>query len=348
MSLYQRPDSPYWWVKVSVPGCKAIQRSTGTADKQQAAEYEAKLKNDLWQQKRLGIKPRYLWEEAADRYMEETNHQSSHESDLCHFRWLGNYLDGKYIDDINRNLLDRITVIRQKTGVTNATVNRCMQVVSRVLRKAAFEWEWIDKAPKVRSLNEPQKRIRWLTQEEAKRLLNELPMHLEAMARFSLATGLRQSNVYGLLSEQIDMTRQQAWIYADQAKGGKPIAVPLNSEAMKVLRSELLKNGTHVFTYLGKPVTNINGKAWRHALKRAGIANFRWHDLRHTWASWHVQNGTPLHILQQLGGWQSIEMVQKYAHLASEHLAPYVERVNGLSFLDGDVAELVTKQLRSA
>ncbi len=63
------------------------------------------------------------------------------------------------------------------------------------------------------------------------------------------------------------------------------------------------------------------------ALKRAGIENFRWHDLRHTWASWHVQSGTPLQVLQELGGWSSCEMVLRYAHLSAAHLADYAERL---------------------
>ena len=73
----------------------------------------------------------------------------------------------------------------------------------------------------------------------------------------------------------------------------------------------------------------VNTKAWRQALKRVGIEDFRWHDLRHTWASWHVQAGTPLHVLQELGGWESVEMVRRYAHLSTDHLAEYVERMSG-------------------
>jgi integrase len=65
------------------------------------------------------------------------------------------------------------------------------------------------------------------------------------------------------------------------------------------------------------------------ALKRAGIEDFRWHDLRHTWASWHVQAGTPSHALQELGGWEYAEMVRKYAHLSSDHLAEYADRMSG-------------------
>lgn len=69
-------------------------------------------------------------------------------------------------------------------------------------------------------------------------------------------------------------------------------------------------------------------KAWRAALKRAGIKNFRWHDLRHTWASWHVQSGTSLQELQVLGGWSSFDMVLRYAHLSSDHLRSAAERIS--------------------
>lgn len=71
--------------------------------------------------------------------------------------------------------------------------------------------------------------------------------------------------------------------------------------------------------------------AWMKALKRAGIDNFRWHDLRHTWASWHVQNGTSLQELQQLGGWSSFEMVLRYAHLSGDHLRTAANRICTLS-----------------
>ncbi|MGF6511017.1 integrase [Paraburkholderia sp. 32] len=80
-----------------------------------------------------------------------------------------------------------------------------------------------------------------------------------------------------------------------------------------------------VFVYHGKPVYQTVTAAWTKALKRAGIRDCRWHDLRHTWASWHVQRGTPLQVLKELGGWETLEMVQRYAHLSADHLAQWVQ-----------------------
>ena len=114
--------------------------------------------------------------------------------------------------------------------------------------------------------------------------------------------------------------KRHALIHPDQAKTKKAIPVPLNETAVSVIRKQIGKHLHFVFTYQGKRITQCNTKAWRKALKKAGIANFRWHDLRHTWVSWHVQNGTSLQELQQLGGWTSFEMVLRYAHLSSDHL----------------------------
>jgi integrase len=128
-------------------------------------------------------------------------------------------------------------------------------------------------------------RIRFLTHEEAQRLLAELPEHLADMAAFSLATGLRAANVTGLQWNQVDLTRQLAWIHPDQAKARRAIAVPLNGEAMALVRKQVGKHSTHVFSYRGQPVVQLSTKAWYAALERAGIEDFRWHDLRHCWAS---------------------------------------------------------------
>jgi len=116
-------------------------------------------------------------------------------------------------------------------------------------------------------------------------------------------------------------------IHPDQAKARRAIPVPLNTDAVLLLRQRLGKHPLHVFSYKGRRIAQVSTKAWYAALKKAGIEDFRWHDLRHTWASWHVQAGTPLFALQEMGGWSSTEMVRRYAHLAADHLSPYAEKL---------------------
>jgi integrase len=340
MSLFKRNDSPYWWVKIVHNG-RRIQFSTRTADQAKAEEYHDKLKASLWDQERLGIKPRRSWNEAVVKYLAETTYKASQSDDRTHLRWVDRFLNGVELERIDRDLLDRIMTARKAEGVANSTVNRTLEVVRAVLRRAADEWDWISKAPRVRMLPEPKRRIRWLTRDEADRLIAALPEHLAAMVRFSLETGLRRANVTGLLWSQVDLTRRTAWIHADQAKGRKAIGVPLSAAGVIVIREQVGKHETHVFSYRGKPVRQVNTKAWRATLKRLGIEDFRWHDLRHTWASWHVQAGTPLHALQELGSWECVEMVRKYAHLASDHLVQYADRMSGLRLVhDGEAATI--------
>jgi integrase len=143
------------------------------------------------------------------------------------------------------------------------------------------------------------------------------------MAAFTLSTGLRKANVTGLEWSQVDLKRRLAWVHPDQAKARRAIAVPLNDDAIAVLAGQRGKHQKYVFSYKGKRIIQTSTAAWYKALNRAGISDFRWHDLRHTWASWHVQSETPLFVLQELGGWESAEMVRRYAHLSAGHLAKY-------------------------
>jgi integrase len=332
MSLRKR--GAVWWVDVIAPNGERIRRSAGTGNKALAQEFHDQLKAELWRIAKLGERPRRAWDKAVVRWLKEASHKATIESDKAHLRWLDRFLGGKPLEAINRGLVDRITEARLGEGVSNATVNRTLEVLRAILRKCVNEWEWLDKAPQVRMLKEPTRRIRFLTREEAQRLLSKLPEHLAEMAAFSLATGLRRANVTGLQWSQVDLVRRLAWIHPDQAKARKEIAVPLNAEAVVIIRRQVGKHATHVFSFRGKPIIQVSTKAWYDALQKAGIEDFRWHDLRHTWASWHVQQGTPLHALQELGGWESAEMVRRYAHLTAEHLAPYADRLCALRVVD--------------
>lgn len=324
MSLYKRGE--IWWVRFIAPSGRRIRKSTGTENKEAAQEFHDRLKAELWRVRKLGERPEYTWNDAVVKWLKEKTHKASLDKDKEIFRWVDPYLNGVRLSRINRALLDEIQEAKVKQS-TRATTNRYMGHIRAVLRRAADEWEWIDKAPKVPMYSVSNKRIRWITPNEAERLISFLPEHQADMARFALATGLRQRNVCRMEWSQIDLQRKVAWIHPDQAKARKAIGVPLNSSALMVIRKQIGRQQQFVFSYKGNPVWQVNTKAWRKAVRKAGLQDFRWHDLRHTWASWHVQAGTSLNILQELGGWENIEMVRRYAHLSSEHLLPHAENI---------------------
>jgi integrase len=274
------------------------------------------------------------WNDAVDRWMIEKADKASLHSDICILRWLEPHLSGVLLQNISRTVVDELSLKKVQTGASNGTVNRMLALLRSILRRAAFEWEWFSSVPRVRLLREPPRRVRYLTSAQAQRLLQELPIHLAEMAAFSLATGLRKSNVTGLQWEQVDMARCMAWVHPDQSKSRRAIPVPLNEDAMRVLALQTGRHPQFVFALKGESIVQVNTAAWKKALKRAGIDNFRWHDLRHTWASWHVQNGTPLNVLQELGGWESPQMVRRYAHFSASHLAVYADRLPQMMMVD--------------
>lgn len=330
MSLYKRGNT--WWVRFTPPNGQQLRRSAKTTDRQQAKEFLDRLKAECWRTALLRDKPKRKWQEAVERWLQEKQGvKVTYINDVRCLRWLHPYLFDKYLDEIRREDVDQIIQARLADGVRNATVNRMMETMRAILRRAETDWEWIDKATHIPMLPEPKRRVRWLTHEEADRLLQELPSHMAEMVRFTLATGLREANVTRLQWSQVDLNRECAWIHPDQSKSRKAIPVPLNADALALLlrlqRKQQENQSAFVFLFRGRSVKKANTKAWRDALKRAGIRDFRWHDLRHTWASWHIQLGTPLYALQELGGWAGPEMVQRYAHLSASHLKAYADKL---------------------
>ena len=341
MAIFKREDT--WWVRFTTPGGKRIRRSTKTSDKKQAQEFEDRLKAEYWRVQTLGDKPRRTWKEAAVRWSKDTAYKVDHDKDKSKLRWLDQFLGNLYLDEIDRELVDRIGAAkRDEAGSSASTANRHLALIRSILRAARDEWEWVDRIPMIRLYTEPKRRIRWITPTEARALLSELPTHLADMAEFSLATGLRQSNVSYLRWDQLSLERQLAWIEAPDIKNRKALSVQLNQTAIAVLERRQPTDDTYVFTYQGNPVARTSTKAWYAALKRAGISNFRWHDLRHTWASWHVQHGTSLQELMELGGWSSYEMVLRYAHLASDHLQEAASRIDGTNLAQSNIAKSQT------
>jgi integrase len=326
MSLYKRGG--IWWMRFTKPDGRELRETTQTADRRQAQELHDTRKAECWRIAKLGERPRYTWQEAVVRWLEENADRKHLDSVLSYLRHADAALGDLHLDEISRDRLTAMMRAYRATGVANSTANNLMGYVLVVLN-AAKHWEWLESVPTVKKLPVNEKRLRWLTREEADRLIAELPRHIAAMARFALATGLRDQNVCKLEWSQVDVERRVAWIHADQAKGQRIITVPLNADAVMVLREQQGQHPRYVFTYGGRPAHSASQTGWYSALKRAGLEGVRWHDLRHTWASWHVQAGTPLLALKELGGWATLDMVLRYAHLAPDHLAEHAERISG-------------------
>lgn len=325
MSLYKRKDSSYWWIKITSPSGKRIQQSTGTEDRLKAQEYHDKIKAALWDEERLNKKPQRTWQEATVRWLNETSDKRTTREDIAKLRWLHPILGNLTLDQISLPVIDTIKERKLKEA-GKATVNRYLNLVRAILNRAKNEWEWIDGFPKIKMYKESNNRNRSLTPEQADKLLTELPEHQRDIVLFALYTGLRQRNVLDMEWEHVDLELRHA--YVPRTKNGEALAVPLNDVAMAIITKQIGKHPRYVFSYRGKHIRYANTLAWRKGLVRAGITDFRWHDLRHTWATWQRKAGTPTHELQHLGGWKTRAMVERYAHIAPEALSSAASRLD--------------------
>ncbi|MGV7120457.1 tyrosine-type recombinase/integrase [Sphingopyxis sp. 550A] len=324
MALWKRAG--IYNVDITAPDGSRIRRSAGTTDRAKAKEYHDRLKAELWDLARLKRKPLRSWDEAAVRWLKEKSHKKSYRDDVQRIRWWTGHLRGKTLDQIDRGLIDRL--VTKHVQASDRTKDLYVALIRAMFRRAMREWEWIDHVPAFKTYSRGgQVRVRWITEEQAERLLRELPDHQREVAVFALSTGLRQGNVLDLTWDRVQLARRMARIEHGDTKNGNALGVPLNDLAMAVLQRQLGKHETHVFTYRGEPLRSANTRAWRKALARCGITNFRWHDLRHTWASWLRQNDVPTWVLQELGGWKSETMVRRYAHLSVKHLQPYADQL---------------------
>ncbi len=325
--LYKRKDSKYWWIDVVLADGRRVCKSTRLVRREDAEEHLTRLKAEAYEAARTGIPRDRTWQDAVIRYVTDNAGKRSLRDDQDHLRKLDPYLGKLRLQDINAEVLRPfIRDRKERDTVANATVNRALEIVRHILYLARDDWNWLLRAPKIRMLPEPRRRVRFLRNEEADRLIEALPRHLVPVVRYALATGCRKSEILQLEWSRVDFARRVAWLDPGTTKNGEGRGIPLNRDALLVLRSVQGKHGRWCFTWQGNRLKSI-GKAWMRALARVDIENFRFHDLRHTWASWHVMSGTSLPELMELGGWKSYEMVLRYAHLAPEHLSNAAARI---------------------
>jgi integrase len=315
--LYKRPGSPFWWVRFTLAG-REVRCSTRTADRRLAEEYERRQRETAWRRSELGERV-HTWNDATARWFKETQKRSvKRDKEIC--AWFDQYLAGENLADVDRASVQKLRgYLLEDKGPS--TANRYLGFL-RALLRAAVSWGLMDVAPPVPAFDVERTEPAHASQAQFDAILAELPEHLKAPARFAVLTGLRLSNTVGL--KWADVHGAVVTIPAKRAKGRRTLSVPISAAAHAILEAERGKHAVYVFTFKGKPFRDPK-TAWRKAVKRAGMEGFRWHDLRHTWASWHTQSGTPPIVLKELGGWSSLAMVEKYSHLNPDHLAEWVD-----------------------
>ncbi|MGE1855055.1 tyrosine-type recombinase/integrase [Morganella morganii] len=363
-----------WHCDFVSPSGKRIRRSLETSDKRQAQELHDQLKAEAWRVEKMGDYPSVTFDDACLRWLQEKEHKKSLDDDKTKIEYFLEFFSGKLLSSITETDILKATsgminrkhkevweikaASAKKKGTkiapykpkpaTQATKDRYLAFLRSLFRAAVNDWKWIGKSPTIKVRQKKEIRVRWLTKEEATTLIQCMPDVMKPVVMFALATGLRRSNILNLEWTQIDLQRKVAWIHPEDTKGGKAIGVALNETACRVLRMQIGKHQQYVFVHTeawhradGSPTEKVrkmrvdDNTAWNTGLRRAGITNFRFHDLRHTWASWLVQAGVPLTALQEMGGWESIEMVQRYAHLAPNHLVEHARRIDEAMGING-------------
>lgn len=324
MSLYKQANSEVWWANISVPGHPRLRRSTGEHDRVQAQRVHDELKAALWK-----VDPALkgkTWGKAVIKWCEA---ETRSDSELLSLAKFSKHYKDRLLTAVTPESIDTALSFCETAG----THTRYCTMIAAILNLSDVKLKLIRRRDKKTKARE------WITHEQWDKLYAELPKHMKSMAKFAVLTGLRQANVLGLEWSRVDLDRKVVWIEAEDMKADKAIAIPLSEAAHEVLTYVQGQHPQFVFTFRGKPIKEIK-TAFRAACLRAAapgpddaggvpavldtrLATFTWHGLRHTWATWHVQNGTPLEVLQKLGGWSDLRMVQNYAHHSPGYLASY-------------------------
>lgn len=332
MSLYKRKDCYY--VDITTPTGSRIRRSTQTDVKKKAQEFHDRLKAELWDAEILKKEPDHIFEEALIMFLDDCKGRRGEAYKKIHATHFREYFAGRTLRSLtSEELVKSIPVINKNTGKTlsPATRNRYRSSIKRIL-SLAFKSGWIDQMPFLGKDQEPKVRVSWITKDDAEALIQNLSLEwMKNICSFALLTGARMGEILSMTWDKIDFDKKIAIVTSDKAKSGKARSLPLNREAiilLKVLRAKAEhKERVFVRTSTKAPINYIDRRDFKQAVISIGKPTLHFHDLRHTWASWHVQAGTPLFTLKEMGGWETLEMVKKYAHLNADHILDFANHV---------------------
>ncbi|CZI81542.1 TPA: tyrosine-type recombinase/integrase [Legionella pneumophila subsp. pneumophila] len=281
--------------------------------------------------------------EMIERYIKEVIPQKPKNSKntILHLRWWQDELGQYSLADVSPALIaekrDKLSsgITKRNKLRSPSTVVRYLAALSHAFTMAVKEWGWIDDSPmrRVTKPKEPRGRVRFLSDDERNRLLEECnkseSQYLYIAVVLALSTGARKMELMGLRWKDIDFDRQV--IILHETKNGERRILPLTGRALELI-NQLAKIRrlncdfvfpNHEFT---KPIDLRT--PFETAVKRAGITDFRWHDLRHSCASYLAMNNASLAEIAEILGHKTLQMVKRYAHLSDAHTSKVVASMN--------------------
>lgn len=285
--------------------------------------------------------------ELIDRYIKDilpTKPKNS-KNTLLHLNWWKEELGQYSLADISPAIIgekrDKLAsgITKRNTRRSPSTVVRYIAALSHAMTIAVKEWGWMDDSPmnRVTKPKEPRGRIRFLSDEERTRLLSECrnseSQYLYTAVVLALSTGGRKMEILGLTWKNIDFNR--GVIILHETKNGERRILPLAGHALELMTQQTKVR--HVgcdFVFPGKSLSSpVDLRTpFENALKRAEITDFRWHDLRHSCASYLAMNGASLAEIAEILGHKTLQMVKRYAHLSEAHTSKVVTRMNEAIF----------------
>lgn len=322
MSLFQRPNSPFWYTEIQVRGTRVV-RSTGTSDKREAARFERELRDQLKRETAASPKRAMTLSQAAGKYwLDHGKGLKWSKAVEWHLRRaVTHFGEDLMLVELSNKLVDEFVQARKAEGAGAAGVNRSLAVLRQVHRRASKKWD-----EPVRAIDwsehwmaEPKERVSWITPAEAMKLLAALPLHIRLIVEWALYTGCRRAEILKLRWTDVDLERSQAHV---DGKSG-PRTLWLSAEARGVLeRAE--KVGPVVFDG-----TNLR-KHFEAAVRACGIRDYTFHDTRHTHATWLRMAGVPLEVVQRSLGHSAITTTTRYAHVADGEIQAALRKLPNL------------------
>lgn len=288
--------------------------------------------------------------ELIDRYIVDVlpSKPKSRKKQEAQLRWwkarIGVYLLSDLTPARIAEFRDRLSAEPTRRGAIHSpsTVLRYMAALSHALSVAVREWGWLEDSPmrRVTKPKEPKGRVRFLSDEERLRLLAackeaQCP-YLYTAVVLALSTGMRHGEIMNLRWVDVDLAMGR--VILQDTKNGERRNVPLTGHAHAEI--EKLSKARRVDCDLLFPNTNYGEKArpyavrksWNAALRKAGIKDFRFHDLRHSTASYLAMNGATLSEIAEVLGHKTLQMIKRYAHLSEAHTTSVVRAMNERMF----------------